>query len=412
MLKEKIAALVKGLPKRYRRHLVPVTETVDRLFEAVADGQGTLVNRLSESIHRYYGLDIPAAAWPTDSLPEHLRMRVSIVGPAGKEIHGGRDKSILKRDVPGVRQPPAVERLRKQWERSHITGWDFGDLPERIEVDLEGPATGALFPGLAFDPRDRRIDLKLFQRPDIARASHAAGVAALYALYLAKDLKRLQKVLDLPPRLKPAARYFGGAEQVASRLVATVVQTLFRRNIRSEAAFYETAESKMPQMADTGRRLRTQVLAVLEAYAEARGTIERLSESSPPSSALRDFFGARGAELSRLVPENFIELYSADRLGHLPRYLKAAAVRARRAEVHLEKDLAKDQVIRPFARALEDLLQQLGPESSEEKRAAVEEFFWLIEEFKVSLFAQELKTAVPVSRKRLQERLAEIERMV
>jgi ATP-dependent helicase HrpA len=78
----------------------------------------------------------------------------------------------------------------------------------------------------------------------------------------------------------------------------------------------------------------------------------------------------------------------------------------------LEKDLAKAQTIQPFSRALQSLLQQLGPDSSTEKRAATEEFFWLIEEFKVSLFAQELKTAVPVSRKRLQERLTEIERMV
>jgi ATP-dependent helicase HrpA len=413
MLKEKIAALIKGLPKRYRKRLVPVTETVDRLFEAVADRKGSLVNCLSESIHRLFGLNIPASAWPTDNLPEHLSMRVSIVGPNGEEIHGGREKSILKRDFPGGIQPDAFERARKQWEKTHITAWDFGDLPERIEIAAEGPAPGALFPGLAVDNRDPgRVDLKLFQRPDAALASHLEGVAALYGIYFAKDLKRLQKVLALPSRLKPAARYFGGAEQIASRMVSRVLCTLFRRNIRSADAFYETGEAKMPRLVEAGRRLQEDVLGVLEACAEARSVIERLAEASPQSSPLRNFFEDLESDLMRLVPDNFIELYGAERLRHLPRYIKAAAVRARRAEVHLEKDLAKAQTIQPFSRALQSLLQQLGPDSSTEKRAATEEFFWLIEEFKVSLFAQELKTAVPVSRKRLQERLTEIERMV
>jgi ATP-dependent helicase HrpA len=113
----------------------------------------------------------------------------------------------------------------------------------------------------------------------------------------------------------------------------------------------------------------------------------------------------------RLVPENFIELYDLQRLEHLPRYVQAVQIRARRAADNLEKDQVKAADLAPFTAGLDRLIQSLSPTSSSEKRRAIEDFFWLIEEYKVSLFAQELRTAVPVSEKRLRERMMEVERM-
>jgi ATP-dependent helicase HrpA len=124
------------------------------------------------------------------------------------------------------------------------------------------------------------------------------------------------------------------------------------------------------------------------------------------------FLNTLRAELSRLVPETFIQLYDMDRFVHLVRYIKAVAIRAQRALVNFEKDQAKARDVLTFSDRLNSMLQELSPKVSREKRAAIEEFFWLIEEYKVSLFAQELKTAVPVSKKRLEKRLKEIERMV
>jgi ATP-dependent helicase HrpA len=107
-----------------------------------------------------------------------------------------------------------------------------------------------------------------------------------------------------------------------------------------------------------------------------------------------------------------IELYDLHRLKHLPRYVQAVEIRARRAAVNFEKDQVKAVDLTPFTAGLDRLLQSLTTTSSPEKRMAIEDFFWLIEEYKVSLFAQELRTAVPVSEKRLRGRMMEIERMV
>jgi ATP-dependent helicase HrpA len=116
-------------------------------------------------------------------------------------------------------------------------------------------------------------------------------------------------------------------------------------------------------------------------------------------------------ELSRLVPDTFMDLYDMDRLTHLSRYIKAGAIRAERALVNFEKDQAKAKEIEVFTRSLNTLLQGLSPTVSERKKAAVEAYFWLIEEYKISVFAQELKTPVRVSKKRLEEKLKKIERM-
>ena len=106
-----------------------------------------------------------------------------------------------------------------------------------------------------------------------------------------------------------------------------------------------------------------------------------------------------------MMPENFIGLYDPDRLVHIERYMKAGGIRAQRAAVSFEKDRVKHKVIQPFQDSLNQLLKDLSAYASKEKRSAIEEFFWMIEEFKVSVFAQELKTAFPVSKKRLQDKL-------
>jgi ATP-dependent helicase HrpA len=107
-----------------------------------------------------------------------------------------------------------------------------------------------------------------------------------------------------------------------------------------------------------------------------------------------------------------MDIYDMERFVHLVRYIKALAIRAQRALVNFEKDWTKTEEIRFFTDSLNVLLKGLSPDASEEKRAAVEEYFWLIEEYKVSVFAQELKTPVRVSKKRLERKLKEIERII
>ncbi|MBU2261681.1 MAG: DUF3418 domain-containing protein [Proteobacteria bacterium] len=117
-------------------------------------------------------------------------------------------------------------------------------------------------------------------------------------------------------------------------------------------------------------------------------------------------------ELAELFPTDFLIRYDEERIGHIGRYLRALAIRAQRGAVHLEKALVRGEEIRQLHERREEILRGLPPHASEEKRQAIDEMRWMIEEYKVSLFAQELKTAFPVSRKRLEARFGEIDRML
>ncbi len=117
-------------------------------------------------------------------------------------------------------------------------------------------------------------------------------------------------------------------------------------------------------------------------------------------------------ELARLVPDNFVLLYDRQRLSHLVRYLSALSIRAQRGYTDLEKDRSRETLVAPFVEQLKRMLQSMDSSTSAEKRAAVEAFFWTIEEYKVSVFAQEVGTDGPVSVKRLNKLIGEIERMV
>jgi ATP-dependent helicase HrpA len=150
------------------------------------------------------------------------------------------------------------------------------------------------------------------------------------------------------------------------------------------------------------------VTGVIQAYAAACADIAVLAGSKGPLAAIH----TRLAEdISHLVPQHFIALYDRTRLAHIERYLRALALRARRALVDPEKDHAKAKGPQHYTDRLRSMLQTLGPQSTADKRQALEELAWMIEEYKVSIFAQELKTAGPMSPKRLEEKMREIERM-
>ncbi|MFO7687372.1 MAG: ATP-dependent RNA helicase HrpA [Desulfobacterales bacterium] len=414
LLRDKIETLLKSLPKAYRKQLVPIARTAEIVAEEIDAGAEPLISALGKSIYRRFGVDIAATAWSSEGLPEHLKMRIAITGPRGEIIRSGRDAAILRQSVSGDLPAADWEAARSRWEKTRITRWDFGDLAESIDLTLQGGGDWVVFPALAVEETDagRSINLRLFRNRQAGEASHVKGVAALYRLHFSNELKFLQKTLALSPDRASAARWFGGVRLIEKRLYDTVVSRLFERNIRSSPAFTALAEALAAEIMPCGRDLYDRVLPVIDAYLDARIHIRQLGAANRSTPLLRVLYESLQTGLTRLVPENFIELYDLQRLEQLPRYVRAVGIRAGRAAVNFEKDQVKAAELTPFTAGLDRLLQDLPATVSPEKRKAVEEFFWLIEEYKVSLFAQELRTAVPVSEKRLRDRMREIERLV
>ncbi|MGD8284860.1 MAG: ATP-dependent RNA helicase HrpA [Desulfobacterales bacterium] len=412
LLPEKIEALIKGLPKSYRKKLVPVKDTVEIICKEMPKTQASLISVLGEFIYKRFGVDIPAAVWPEENLPDYLRMRISVTSADGKEIRSGRNRAILYQDSADSAVSDEFESLRGKWEKSEITDWNFGDLPEVIAETGKNRAKLIAYPALVKDPDTKKsVDLRLFHNREKALSAHVQGVLALFCVFLSKDLKFLKRHLKLPQKKSYLADYFGGAGPFEKRLYDRVVHLLFSKNIRTQKAFYKHAEKMAPKIHSLSTLLLESTIPVLSAYHDVRSHLYKLQASKQDHPPIAGVFQELIEELIRLVPVNFLDLYEMDRFGHLERYIRALKVRAQRAMVDFEKDKAKAMEIKTYTDGLNNLLNQLALSTSPEKRKAIEAYFWMVEEYKVSIFAQELKTAVPVSAKRLQQKLKQIERM-
>jgi ATP-dependent helicase HrpA len=415
LYREKITTLIKGLPKLFRKKLVPVADTADIIIREMPKSKSSLITALGNFIYSRFGIDIPSSAWPNDLLPDHLKMRISIADAKGNELYSGRDPNMLSRPVSKKAGPVASAEMnaaKKYWERTRITRWDFPDLPEYIELKDKNMAPWLVYPGLQnINPKEKSVSLRLFQNNETAIESHKEGVALLFAIHFSKDLKFLKKALKLPKHMEIKSKYFGGPTVFGKRMYEHIIKKLFFKNIRSKDTFYAYAKSIAQSILSQGRELLNLSLLVLETYHNTRTTIFTLETAHNTNTAVLEFLKGLRTELSKLIPETFVDLYDAHRINHLVRYMKALEIRANRAMVDFEKDRTKSEEIQIFTKSLNRLLKGLTNTTSKEKRAAIETYFWLIEEYKVSVFAQELKTSVPVSKKRLEDKLNEIQRM-
>ncbi|MCP3953857.1 MAG: DUF3418 domain-containing protein, partial [Desulfobacterales bacterium] len=324
-------------------------------------------------------------------------------------IETSRDPAILKQQKTGGQPDTQLTGLRSQWEKTGITPESLPDLPDTLKAPVSTPEPWVVFPALTLE--GGQVALRLFDNAPKALAAHRQAVRQLYANYFTKDIRFLKRKLLLPEYLTPAARHFGGNRALEKQIEETLLDSLFAKNIRSVQEFQEHATEISPRIMNSGDEFIHAVKAVIEAYSETCTVIDSLrknSFSNGPASSLTENLMA---ELRKLIPENFITLYEIRRLPHLVRYAKALAIRARRALDAPEKDRQKAALIDVHGARLKELLETFTPTTSADKRRAVEKYFWLIEEYKVSQYAQELKTVEKVSAKRLDRLYADILRI-
>jgi ATP-dependent helicase HrpA len=409
LVKEKVIALLKGLSKEYRKRLQPLTHTGDIILKEM-DRQGALPTALSRFIYEKFGVDIPADRWPLEELDDHLKLRFAVIDGKDRELAAGRDIGILQQEFIDVKESQAFVKARRFWEREDLTAWDFGDLPEKITLNDGPPHAQVAFPALAVG--ETGIGIRLFHSDLVARRAHRKGVGALLALRLRDELKHLRKSVSPVGDLKLWAAAFGGVKVLESALMEKVMHDLFESDIRTGASFEEYADRVRSQILPRGQAIVRMAGPPLKALYEATELLWSLEGANRGNGPVLSFLAELRDELSRLLPTDFLIRYGEERLVHIGRYLRALAIRAERGAVHLEKARERGKEIRELVEWHEKTLQELTVYTSEAKRQALEEFGWLIEEYKVSLFAQELKTAIPVSRKRLDVMMGEIKRML
>jgi ATP-dependent helicase HrpA len=412
-----VAELLRSLPKSLRRQLMPVGPKVAEITRDLQPGGPSLKHALARFIRERYGVEIPPAVWPAEALPQHLRPRIEVLDYDDKTLVASRDLNQLKRQLETAKStaagdPPGWARLVHRWERFGLTGWTFGDLPERVTDDRDTPPVSA-WPGLRVE--EGHVNLRLFRSPASARLASVGGIQRLVELALEKDLAWLQKDLRALARLEPLCRTLYSAEG----LQAAAYENL-RRYFLPREPFPALAEEHFRAAVDRARGLlpglalqlsdrletilnlrRDLVARCAKTAAPASAVARKLSDlkpaGHPPPTPARPGILERG--LANLLPENFLERIPFEQLPQIPRYLKALLTRAERAGLNPAKDLDRARQVLPYHEALQRLLAT--PPETPAARQQLEKFRWMVEEFKVSVFAQELGTAVPVSPQRL-----------
>lgn len=406
LLQEKTLHLLKTLPKAIRQRLPAATQIVASFVDQSADSKKALPQSLSQFIQDKYRITIPSQSWELERLPEHLNVRYSVIDEKGKEVKVSRDIGQLQEELAETVNLSALDKIRPEWEKEDIISWDFGELPAAIPLTTSHGLVGYAYPALQVEYDT--INLRLFTDQIESEAHHGQGIVALYSIHFADQLKQLKKNIAFAGELKLLAAKIGNPKLLEQSLIKRVKADLFHFPWRNENEFLKHADVIDSKILQYGQQILQSIEPVLRAFRDTHALLHKLTLKNTANNPLLAFLNDTQTELQHLVAIDFPELYSFERMKELPRYLKALAFRAERGSLNLASARTKIESVAVYSRRLEEFQKNIQPGISEEKNKLLDDFHWMIEEYKVSLFAQELKTPYPVSPKKLDRLIKEI----
>ena len=393
MLREKIQLLIKALPKQIRRICVPVPDFITKFLESNPDRQAAIIPQLAHFIAKSAGdmrilEQIDQDAWAAQELPEHCYLNLRIIDDGGQELAGGRKLHELQQQL-GQAAAVTFRDNTQEFERDNVTAWDIGTLPESIKFARgKQQLTGYL--GLQKE-KDGRIALRLFDTIEAAEQAHRQGVIELMKLQLKEQVKDLNKGIQGFTQAAMLLKHIN-ADTLRDDLTQAVCDRAFIGEDelpRNEKAFKEQikrARSRLPAVKEALSRYLQETAA---AYAELNSKLGK----HPLTHLLR-------LRLQTLLAAGFATRTPWAQWPRLPIYLKAMTLRLEKYSSNPARDAAREADIQELEQMWQektDSLTKQGLPISDGLAA----FKWMIEELRVSLFAQELKTPYPVSVKRL-----------
>ncbi len=397
LLREKVMLLIKSLAKQWRRHFVPVPDVVDACLKALQRHDNPLIDALTDQLQRLTGVSVPKSAWRPALLPEHLFASFELLDEQGRKIATGRRLTELQAQFGESASDDFARLSDKGFERTNIQDWDFGDLPEAMELERHG-VTLRGYPGLTFN--DGVIGLRLFDQQEQAVKSHREGLLALFRRRAGRVIKEIRRSV---PDMQKQTLWFStvaDAETLQTDLERAVIQAAFLQGdpIVREAEVFR-------QRLDEGRQQLVQLATAIGSY-----SFEALQAYQQLNSMLKGAFSPQllaatqevREQVQGLIYPGFISATPLCWLPHLARYLRAASQRLAKLPGNAQRDRKQSAVVRRFWQDYEQALR------TNPTKVRLTDFRWLIEELRVSLFAQELGTSVKVSPERLERLCKEL----
>ncbi|WP_428939580.1 ATP-dependent RNA helicase HrpA [Fontivita pretiosa] len=419
LLKEKILALIRSLPRTLRTNFVPAPDYAEAAHRALRARAGSLLDLLAEFLGKQSGVQISRWDFQLDTLPDHLRMNFRLVDAQGREVAIGRDLAELRQKVGVAAQQTFSAGAEKHFHRDGITRWDFGELPPKVQVSRHGMQLVG-YPALV--DAGTSVSLRVLDTPQSAAAATRAGLRRLFMLQLAGEIKSLARRLPIDElcllyaligeeNASEADRRGVLCDELRNDIVTAAADRALYPNetdgpgdVRSRDQFIDRAEAawrRLPAAADELVEIARGVLATHQSLRL------RLDEPYPPllQPSIQDI----RAHLSSLVPRGFLLSTPSNWLGHLPRFLRAIEIRLKKlTNAGLPRDVAAMQTIAPLWQRYADRAAELSRRGIIDPQ--LQTYRWMLEELRVSLFAQELKTSIPISVQRLERQWAMVQK--
>ena len=402
LIKEKLVQLIKTLPQKIRAKLVPVPEFVEEFLAAVEGNDRKLnqgiINPLIEFILEARGLNargwaVTPDAFRPDALPPHFSMNYKLIDEHGRQLDMNRSLVALRGEWGKEAKEEFAELHETPSEYTQLTDWTFGELPELMEV-LVGKQTVIGYPALIDD--GETVSLKVFDSAEEAADAHRKGLSRLFMLQFKEQVKYFDK--NVPGLTQMAMQFM--ALGSSDDLKRQIVDLTFERACLTEP-LPTTPEAFKARCAEAKARLGLIMQEVCRlvgtVLSEWQAAVKKLPAFKAHAAAVADI----EAQLKRLIGRNFVVDTPFERLQHYPRYLKAVGVRLDKLKANPARDAQLMAEYAPLWTNYERRAIQLAKMGAVDPQ--VEQFRWLLEELRVGLYAQELRTPVPVSVKRLQK---------
>jgi ATP-dependent helicase HrpA len=403
---DKVEHYLRSLPKELRKAFVPLSETVPAVTKAVEQlarlrnhGQ-TLMELMKEHLRERFGFRFEANVWDEKPLPEHLRVRVRVSDDEGRELCASRELaevqallSARQKELSAAsvhEDPPVWRQARNRWERPEAEHWAFGDLPSSVVIGEQAGLPLLAFTALRVGSLG--VSLRLVRTEAEADALTRAGLSRLLELQLGRELMWLERDLKQLRELGPQLTLIAPLEQLQADLFSTL-RTWLLAPTRIQVGTTEAGPLHTKAAFDA---------AVERTREEMQGLVPRLIEQLREVVELRQVLSMQGngpaglaAEVLTLLPPDFLRCTSYERLLQLGRYMRAKKLRVERWRQNPHKDAERARLLAPYA-----------PVAARHGRHS--RFYWLVEEYRVSVFAQELGTAESVSPVKLDAEMKEL----
>ena len=401
LLREKVSQLIKTLPKNLRKNFVPVPQFADACIEAINDRSSPLVYSISQHLSKITGVEIPDDAWQTESLDPHFFMRFDVRDQHNKSLAQGRNLIALQKSLKQEVSEQFSSNIKWDVEEEDLTEWSFSDLPGSIDkivnkINIKG------FPAIQDD--DSSVSIVVVDTENQASEIHHDGLKRLYILSLKQQIKYLSK--NLPDIQKICMNYasVGGCNDLKQAIIdATIEESFFSagNNVRTKAAFEENLQKGSSELVNNANKICEILTLVFDSYNKIKKQIKKNNKPNWLIS-LNDI----QSQLEHLIYEDFIYFTPISYLKYYPRYLQAIQQRLDKLQQAAERDRQHTNILSSYW----EHFVEFNDEYYENPVFSL--YRWMLEEFRVSLFAQGLKTSMPISEKRIEKQWLEFKKTI